>query len=93
MYNNMKKIYYRNPQMFIMATAHLLDIGFRKANEITDEDINELEGNGLMTQDFVQDLVRMTRDIAAECGNDVVEIIMFCMAEDIFDIHYYKKGQ
>lgn len=92
MYANMKKLYDRTPTvMWNMAVAHLLDIGFREAIQITDEDIEQLEENGMMTQQFVQDLVRTTRDIAKECGNNVVEVIQFCTIEKCFDMKYYKK--
>lgn len=88
-YNGMMKIYRENTGTFAMAVAHLLDIGFRNASKITDEQIENLEENGLMTKKFVQDLVRVSREIAKECGNDVVEIIQFCAAEKIFDTEWY----
>lgn len=89
-YNGMMKIYRENTGTFAMAVAHLLDVGFRNVSGITDEQIENLEGNGLMTQQFVQDLVRVSREIAKECGNNVVEIVQFCAAENIFDTEYYS---
>jgi len=90
MYGNMKKIYLSNQTVFAMAVANLLDIGFVEAENITDEEIDNMEGNGLMTKEFVQDLMRMTRDIARECGNNVIEIIQFCQKEKVFDTKFYK---
>ena len=93
MYANLKAIYRRDMGVFPMAVANLLDIGFRRAQKITDEEIERLEENGLMTKEFVQALVRTTRDIALECENNVVEIIQFCMAEEVFSIDYYKEEE
>ena len=76
--------------VFSMAVTHLLDIGFRAAEKITDEDISKMEGNGLMTQDFVQHLVKVSRDIAQCCDNPV-ELIQFCQAREIFDIRFYAN--
>lgn len=93
MYKDIKAIYDKtNTIMFVMAVTHLLDIGIRSAVEITNEDIENLAGNGLMTEDFVRDLVRTTRDIAKICEHDTTEIIQFCMVEKIFDTKWYKKG-
>ncbi len=92
MYKNLKKIYDNNRlDVFIMATAHLLDIGYRQAVSITDKDIDELEENELMTKEFIQDLVRLTREIAKNVDSSI-EIIQFCMVEKIFDTKYYKKN-
>ena len=34
--------------------SYIMDEGIENVKEITDDQIEELEGNGLMTQDFVQ---------------------------------------
>jgi len=92
MYKNLKAIYDKTRlDMFSMAVAHLLDIGFRSAEEITDDEIAQMKGNGLMTQGFVQDLVRLSREIAKACDNNPVEIIQFCQAEEVFDIRRYAN--
>ena len=91
MYSKLKEIYRRERlDVLSMAVAHLLDIGFRNAEKITDDDIAKLEGNGLMTQAFVQYLVRLSKEIAEACDNPV-EMIQFCMAEEVFDIRYYAN--
>ena len=92
MYKNLKAIYDKTRlDVFSMAIAHLLDIGFRQAEKITDDDIAKMEGNGLMTQSFVQTLVKLSREIAQACDNNPVELIQFCMAEEIFDIRWYAN--
>ena len=47
--------------------SYIMDEGMGNVKEITDDQIEELEGNGLMTQDFVQSLVRCARRICNEC--------------------------
>lgn len=91
MYDKLKAIYNRERlDVFSMAVSHLLDIGFRHAEKITDDEIEQMKGNGLMTQDFVQYLVKLSREIAQNCDNPV-EIIQFCQAEEVFDIRYYAN--
>jgi len=92
MYNKLKAIYDKTRlDVFSMAVAHLLDIGFRQAEKITDDDIAKMEGNGLMTQSFVQTLVKLSREIAQSCDNNPVELIQFCMTEEVFDIRWYAN--
>ena len=90
MYGNMRKIYFKDQAMFVMAVAYVLDKGVSRIAKLTDEEIEQFEDNGLMTAEYVQDLARMARDIATECKNNVVEIIQFCAAEEIFDVDLYK---
>ena len=93
MYANMKKIYNKDQAMFVMAVAYVLDKGISRIAKLTDEDIEQFEDNGLMTTEYFQDLARMARKIAIECENNVVEIIQFCAAEEIFDVDLYiDKG-
>ena len=88
-YEKMYKVYRKNPSIFPMATGYLTDKGFEFVKQITDEDIEELEGNGLMTEEFVKDLVQTAREIVEASDNSSVEIIQFCAAEKIFDTQYY----
>ncbi len=91
MYKDLQKIYYgTRHSFFAMAVSHLLDIGYRNAIEITEDDIAKMEGNGLMTQGFVQDLVRTTVEIAKTIDN-VAELFQFCSAEDVFDTRFYAN--
>ena len=55
--------------------SYIIDEGMGNVKEITDEQISNLEGNGLMTQDFVQSLVRCARRICIEC--ELAELIEF----------------
>lgn len=88
-YNKVYEVYRKNPSTFPMAVAYLIDKGYEFTKQITDEDIVKLEGNGLMTKEFVQELVRTAREITKATDNNTVEIIQFCAAEEIFDTEYY----
>lgn len=78
----LKEVYDRTRwDVFAMAVAHLLDIGFRTAREISDEDIERVEGNGLMTQEFAQYLVRTSRDIAVACEQPTSLLVFLDMEE------------
>lgn len=91
MYANMTKIYENtNTVMYNMSVAYLLDKGFTFVSQITDEDIESLEENGMMTKEFVQGIVRTAREIERECGNDVIELIQFCQKKRVFDTKFYK---
>ena len=73
-YEKIKKIP-QNTNSIVMTTAltYLLDIGCKSAMQITDKMIDEVEGNGLMTKEFVQELMRTAREIAqaADTPSDV----------------------
>ena len=86
-YNELKALANDRYYCFVMAVAHLFDIGYRQAVKITDKDIEAQEGNGLMTKEFVQDLVRTTRDIALIA--QPIEVCQFCAIEEVFDTQLY----
>ena len=69
MYKDIKEIYdHTDLAVFSMATTQLMIMGWNKAEKLTDEEIAEQEGNGLMTQEFVQDLLRLARKVAKTCS-------------------------
>lgn len=53
-------------------------VGIDKAKEITDDEIEAIDGNALMTKSFCQAMVRCARRIAVECSfvNDIVPYII-----------------
>ena len=60
----------------MMVLTYLLDKGFTFCQNITDEDIDELDGNGLMTKEFVQCLVRCARELAKNVSiTDIMQYI------------------
>lgn len=91
MYKDLKELYDgKRKDFFVMAIGYLLDKGYDYTGQITEDDIAELEGNGLMTKEFVQDLVRTAVEIA-NASEGVHEIIQFCQAEDVFDVQFYAN--
>lgn len=86
-YAEVKAIYNRTRlEIFAMAITHLMNIGFDNAREITDEEIEQVEGNGIMTKPFCQELCRLARDVANAC--EPSELIQLCQAEDVFDVTF-----
>lgn len=73
---------------YVMIISYILDKGQSVITEITDEEISALEGNGLMTADFVKGLVRAARAVVKECDqNDIVRLIKaeWCCAGEVYD--------
>ena len=90
-YAQMKKIYDNTRlDVFAMAIAHLLDIGFKNATKITDEDISQIPDQGWATASFLQELVKKSREIANACDT-TTELIQFCTVHDVFDTQYYSN--
>lgn len=74
--------------------SYIMDKGMSNVKEITDEQISELEGNGIMTQNFVQSLVRCARRICNEC--EWIELIEFIRLHlwctpTVHDVCLYKE--
>ena len=89
MYSDIKKIYDREQlPIFSMAACHLMDIGWRKAKTITDEEIEAVNGNVLMTRDFCKHLCEVAMEIAKTTGP--VEFIQFCQVEKLYDTKGFK---
>ena len=88
-YKDLKAIYDCNRlDFFVMAVCHLLDIGFNNVKDITDDQIATIKDQGWATAGFLQELVTTSREIAEACGSPV-ELIQFCMAEEVFDVEFY----
>ena len=74
--------------------SYIMDKGIENVKEITDEQISKLKGNGLMTQDFVQSLVRCARRICNECEwIELIEFIRLHLWCDpiVHDVYLYKE--
>lgn len=74
--------------------SYIMDKGMENVKQITDKQIENLEGNGLMTQDFVQSLVRCARRICNEC--EIIELIEFIRLHlwctpTVHDVYLYKE--
>lgn len=63
-------------RMEIAIVTYILDKGYDVIKQITEEDINAMEGNGLMTKEFCQALVRAACRVVNEC-NQIEEFLPF----------------
>lgn len=74
--------------------SYIMDKGISNVKKITDEQIEKLEGDGLITQDFVQSLVRCARRICNECKwIELIEFIrlhLWC-TPTVHDVYLYKE--
>lgn len=73
---------------YVMIISYIIDKGQSVIAEITDEDINNLEGNAMMTADFCKDLVRAARSVVKECDqNDIIRLIKaeWCCSGEVYD--------
>ena len=73
---------------YVMIISYILDKGQSMISEITDEQIENLEGNGLMTKEFVQSLVRASREVVRNCRqDDIIRLIKaeWCCAGEVYD--------
>ena len=73
---------------YVMILSYILDKGQTIIKEITDEEIEELEGDGLMTQPLVQRLVKTAREVVRQCDqSDIVRLFKsdWCCAGEVYD--------
>ena len=90
MYKDLKAIYDSERfDVFVMSVSYLMSIGFDAAEKITDKQIASIEEQPWATAEFLQKIVSNAREIAIACGNNPVELIQFCMVENVFDTEYY----
>ena len=74
--------------------SYIMDKGIENVKKITDEEIKNLEGNGLMIQDFVQSFVRCARRICNECEwielIEFIRLYLWC-TPTVYDVYLYKE--
>lgn len=74
--------------------SYIMDEGIENVKKITDEQIEKLEGNGLMTQNVVQSLVRCARRICIECEwielIEFIRLYLWC-TPTVHDVYLYKE--
>lgn len=73
---------------YVVILSYILDKGQSVIKEITDEDIDEIEGNALMTAEFCKDIVRAAREVVRNCDqSDIVRLFKaeWCCAGEVYD--------
>ena len=66
--------------MSMTVITYLMEKGTDNLREITEEEILKLKGNSIMTDEFVQSLVRCAVRISKEC-NEIHDILPFIVNE------------
>lgn len=67
-------------RMSMTVITYLMEKGTDNLREITEEEILKLKGNSIMTDEFVQSLVRCAVRISKEC-NEIHDILPFIVKE------------
>lgn len=57
------------------AIVNLINYGINVARSISQEEIDKLNGNSRMTKDYVQEIVKATKDIATWSFDEIVEFL------------------
>lgn len=73
---------------YVMIISYILDKGESLCRGITDEQIAELEGNPLMTKEFIQAMVTAAREICRECDqSEFIRLIKaeWCCGDEVYD--------
>ena len=74
--------------------SYIMDKGIERIKRITDEDIADIEGNGLCTAAFNQNLVRCARHICTECEwieiIEYIRLFLFC-TPTVHEVSLYRE--
>ena len=74
--------------------SYIMDKGIERIKRITDEDIAGIEGNGLCTAAFNQNLVRCARHICTECEwieiIEYIRLFLFC-TPTVHEVSLYRE--
>lgn len=74
--------------------SYIMDKGMENVKKITDEQTKQIEGNGLMTAEFLQSLVRCARRICIECEwielIEFIRLYLWC-TPTVHDVYLYKE--
>lgn len=87
-YKKLLKIKGSTEVNFNMVCTYILNIGYEAARNITDEDIEKAKGDGFATKEYYQWVMCTAREVANTISNNV-ELVQFCMAEDVYDIRHF----
>lgn len=73
---------------YTMIISYILDKGESNIRKITDNQINEIKGNDMMTADFIKTLVYTAREVVRNCDqNDIIRLIKseWCCSGEVYD--------
>lgn len=72
----------------VMICSYILDKGEAIISNITDDDIEKIEGNAMFAPEFLKQMVRAARAIVKECDqSEIVRLFKaeWCCAGEIYD--------
>lgn len=93
MFKYLEKLYYKtNITIFSCAVTYIIDKGIDTVKKITDDDVKTIEGNGLMTAEYCQAIVRTARDIV-HLLDSPTELIQFCDSMSLYETSLYTHGE
>lgn len=67
----------------VMIATYIMDSGYNELRQMPDEEIDKLDGNGLMTKDFVQALVRTSKHICEQFS--IMDILIWIRTDCWFN--------
>ena len=73
---------------YVMILSYILDKGESIIRMISDEDIDKIKDNGLMTADFQKGIIRAAREVVLNCEQgDIVRLFKsdWCCAGEVYD--------
>ena len=76
--------------IFGLAIGVLLDEGVKSISELTDEQIEELNGNSFISTELWQTIVKVARSIATTIKSDPSLIISYCQDNHFFNSIFSK---
>lgn len=83
-----------DPRVENAVFSYIMDKGIDRIKQITDEDIVAIEGNGLFTAEFNQNLVRCARHICTECEwIEIIEYIRIFLrcTPTVHEVYLYRE--
>ncbi len=85
-YEELDKLRNRNPVLFTMAIVQTLISGTDSIKQITDEEIEKAQGNALMTDSFVKDLWKTSKDIVNLIDGEPIKLFCYVQAAELLDV-------
>ena len=73
-----------SPEIFGLAIAVLLDEGIKTISSLTDNEIENLEGGSLISDDLWQTIIKVARSIAIVIKEDPTVLVSYCQDNNFF---------
>ena len=74
-----------SPEIFGLAIAVLLDEGIKTISNLTDNEIENLEGGSLISDNLWQTIIKVARSIAIVIKEDPTVLVSYCQDNNFFN--------